>query len=70
MRGRARFKKSDLVRAMKAADAAGLSVAGIKVDPHSGEFSVVIGEPDRASTTENPWEKRVPTDAANKKRPA
>jgi hypothetical protein len=66
-RGPSKFKRSDIARAVKATIASGLTVAGIKVDPHSGEFSVIVGEP--ASTTDpNPWDEV--TNAADKKRPA
>jgi hypothetical protein len=69
-RGRARFKKRDAVRAVKATmEATGLAVSRVEIDPHTGKISVIVGEPDRASTTENPWDE-VLTDAADKKRPA
>jgi len=68
-RGPSKFKKSDVMRAVRAAVAAGLSVAGVDVDPNSGKFRVVVGEPDRASTTtNNPWDEVLTVNATDTKR--
>ena len=50
-RGRrpAKFKQTDAIRAIKAALAAGLSVREVKVDPHTGQISLIVGEPGEAS---------------------
>ena len=40
------FRQSDLTKALKAAAAAGLHVAGYKVDPQTGKIEVVTGNPE------------------------
>jgi hypothetical protein len=40
------FRQSDLTKALKAAAAASLHVAGYKIDPQTGKIEVVIGNPE------------------------
>jgi hypothetical protein len=40
------FRQADVTKALKAAAAAGLHVAGYKVDPQTGKIEVVIGNPE------------------------
>ena len=40
-----RFRQSDLTKALKAAAAAGLHVAGYKIDPQTGKIEVVTASP-------------------------
>ena len=44
-RGRAKWKKTDAVRAVKVAHAAGLPVARVEIDPHTGKIAVIVGQP-------------------------
>ena len=37
------FRQQDLTKALKAATAAGLRVAGFKLDVHTGKIEVVVG---------------------------
>jgi hypothetical protein len=50
-RGPAKFKKTDLVRAVKAAQASELPVARVEIDPHTGKISVVVGQPAEKNDT-------------------
>ena len=57
MRGPNRFRKAELVRAAKAAEAAGLAVQRVEMDPATGKISVVVGKPALAEADEaaNEW---------------
>jgi hypothetical protein len=46
------FKQQDVTRALKAAVAAGLHVAGFKIDPQTGKIEVVTGK--QTGLSENP----------------
>jgi hypothetical protein len=48
-RGPSKFRKTEVVRAARAMLAAGLSVRGVEVDPTTGRFSVLIGQPTEDS---------------------
>jgi hypothetical protein len=51
MRGPCRFRKGEVVRAAKAAEAAGLLVERVEIDPATGKISVFVGKP--AESTES-----------------
>jgi hypothetical protein len=57
-RGQPAFKQRDLTRAIKAALAAGLRVAGAKINPQTGEITVVTGESAGQDSAQegNPWD--------------
>lgn len=51
-----RFTLSDLTRAIKAMERAGLSVAGAKIMP-DGSITVLTGTPDAANDRANPLDR-------------
>ena len=58
-RGKATFKQSDLTRAVKAARAAGIEVAAVRVNPQ-GQIEVVAGklqEQNGVDAGENEWDR-------------
>ena len=40
------FRQQDVTRALRAAAAAGLRVAGFKLDVHTGKIEIVVGDPE------------------------
>jgi len=67
-RGPNRFRKVEARRLIKGVQDAGLSVAGIEVDPR-GIIRVLTGQPAASDISANPWDE-VLENAANQKRPA
>lgn len=56
MTARARFTQSDLTRAIKAMEKAGVHVAGAKIMP-DGSITVLTGLPDAANDCANPMDR-------------
>lgn len=55
-RGPHTFKQSDVVRAIKAAEAAGKELAGVRIDRH-GQIVVMFGKPVKADNrSDNEWD--------------
>jgi hypothetical protein len=50
-RGPSKVKRTELTKAAKATLAAGLSVRGIDIDPATGKFTVLVGQPVEAGDT-------------------
>jgi hypothetical protein len=60
-RGRQSFRQADISRAMKAAQAAGVEVARVEIDP-DGKICIVIGKPvDRSAdrNCKNEWDEVI-----------
>ena len=51
------FKQNDVTRALRAAAAAGRAVQRVVIEPD--KITVVIGEPDAAVETTNPWLREI-----------
>jgi hypothetical protein len=57
----ARFKQSDVTRALRAARAAGLDVSGYEIDPFTGRIIVSTASPNGSKPVDeegvNEWDK-------------
>jgi hypothetical protein len=49
-----KFRRTEVVRAIRAAETAGLKVAGVEIEP-TGKIRITVGEPD-TSRDENEWD--------------
>lgn len=52
----ARFSQADLTRALKSFEAAGMSVAGVKIQP-DGTLTILTGTPQAANDKGNPLDR-------------
>jgi hypothetical protein len=51
------FRQQDVARAIKAAQASGLPIARIEVDPKTAKITVIVGEPATEEAQKvNPWD--------------
>jgi hypothetical protein len=62
------FRKTDLVRALKAAQTAGVPGPRVEID-RRGTIVIMPGDPPKDSGVENPWDE-VLTNATDQKRTA
>ena len=53
-----RFKQSEIERAIRGLRNQGLGVSRIEIDPASGRFTIVSGQPSNSAndTSKNPWD--------------
>jgi hypothetical protein len=56
-RGPQRFRKREVTRAIKAAEDAGKTVAGVEIDPATGKIAVKFGEGASSTETVNEWDE-------------
>jgi hypothetical protein len=57
MRGNCHFRQADLLRAVRAIEAAGKTVTRVEVLPN-GKLVIVTGKPgENEAETENPWDR-------------
>ncbi len=54
-RGRATFRERDVKAALRAARAAGESIAGFEISP-DGKIRVIVGQEGIAAEKANPWD--------------
>jgi hypothetical protein len=57
MRGASRYRRSETSRLIKGAIDAGLTVTGLEVDPTTGAFRVLVGNPSEPSDNANSWDE-------------
>jgi hypothetical protein len=50
------FRQQDVTKALRAAVAAGLRVAGVKINSHTGEIELVFGESSSGKREANEWD--------------
>lgn len=55
----ARFSQADLTRAVRAFEKAGLCVAGARINPATGEITVLTPAGTPANDTDNPLERHL-----------
>jgi hypothetical protein len=48
-RGPNRFTRTETVRLLRSAQAAGLPVERVEIDPHTGRISVIVGRPENTA---------------------
>jgi hypothetical protein len=58
VRGPSKFRKTEIARAARGMLAAGLPVRGIEIDPATGRFVVLIGQPTEGGDLDNWLAKR------------
>jgi len=67
------FKQSEIERGLRAAQAHGLQVARIEIEPLTGKIIIIPQPVDSAPSdgdAKNPWDEVLKHDPKNKKRPA
>jgi hypothetical protein len=64
-----RFRETEVTRAARAAEKAGLVISRVDVDPSTGRISVVVGKPGDAAAAVNPWDEVLTNEPDSKVRP-
>ena len=57
VRGASKFRKTEITRALRSVEDAGLSACGVEVDPTTGEFRVLIGKPVEGNDNSNSFDR-------------
>jgi len=68
-RGKSKLKRTAMTRGAEALLAAGQTLKRVEVNPSTGVINYILGQPEEAGSTTNPWDSVLPH-AAVQKRPS